>query len=636
MLDGRIDPRNQDLTDGDPEPMVAEAIVVEDGGQERPKKRKARKAPATPKAPASSNGHERAASAVATMVTEVTDLAVAEEPKKVRAYSLSEMLLQSGMVSVEQLARAQETAKREHLPLGRILVRDGLVLSREIATLMTFYLGLPMVDLRNQSIDPQAVSLLPEDLARKYIALPIQKDGNRLTVAMTDPTDLLLIQGLSARTGCSINPVIATHENVLEHIDIAYRLTQAPAEGASPGAPAPMARVTARLVQDAPPARVIDLLLHQALQDRASDIHIEGAEGRLRVRFRIDGILHDVMNLPAEMHPAILSRLKIMSGMNIAEKRRPQDGQFTAEVNNRKVDVRVAVSSTVGGEMAVLRLLDKKFTLLGLEQLGMNTHALEQYRKLLKLPYGMVIVCGPTGAGKSTTLYASILQTDRMELNVISLEDPVEYHISDTNQMQIHAEAGVTFATQLRSILRLDPDVILVGEIRDQETALIATQAALTGHLVLTSLHANDSVSALLRLRDLGVAPYLIASSVAGIVAQRMVRVVCAGCKAKMTRPIAEQKTYTAEMGDTQEQFVYGSGCNMCAQTGYHGRSGVFEIMTMSDAIRQLMLADAPRHQLWDQALKEGMVPLRKDGMLKVKQGITTPYEVMRVLFTLE
>ena len=342
------------------------------------------------------------------------------------------------------------------------------------------------------------------------------------------------------------------------------------------------------------------------------------------------------MSLPLELGPTIISRLKIMGGMNIAERRRPQDGQFTVDMQNRQIDVRVGVSSTVNGEMAVLRILDKGFSLFGLNQLGMSPQTLEQYRRLLRLPYGMIIICGPTGSGKSTTLYASILQMNRVEHNVISLEDPVEYRINDTNQTQVNTEAGITFASQLRSALRLDPDIILVGEIRDQETAVIATQAALTGHLVLTSLHSNDSASALVRLRDLGVAPYLIASSVAGVASQRMVRVVCSSCQTMTPRPDAEQKAYAAVMGEVQDQFIYGAGCNMCAQTGYRGRTGAYEILTMTDSIRRLFLADAGRDDLWQQALEEGLLPLRKDGMLKVKAGITTPYEVMRVLFSLE
>jgi general secretion pathway protein E len=300
------------------------------------------------------------------------------------------------------------------------------------------------------------------------------------------------------------------------------------------------------------------------------------------------------------------------------------------------VDVRTAISGTVNGEMAVLRLLEKQFNLRVLDQLGMRPHNVEQMRKLLHLPYGIIIVCGPTGAGKSTTLYASVLQMDRTEMNVISLEDPVEYRIPMANQMQVHPEAGVTFAGQLRSILRLDPDVILVGEIRDTETALIATQAALTGHLVLTSLHANDSISALLRLRDLGVAPYLIASSIAGIVSQRMVRKVCTNCGVMQPRPHAEQKAFEDELGVKQEQFVYGRGCNACAHTGYQGRTGVYEVMTMTDALRDLFMADAQREPLVTQAVADGMVPMRKDGMLKVQDGVTTPYEMVRVLFSLD
>jgi general secretion pathway protein E len=511
-------------------------------------------------------------------------------------------------------------------------------MSRDLATLTAVYLGLTMVDLKSEAIDHHAVALIPEDAARKHLVLGIKHSDNHLTVAMTDPTDLQLLQDLSARTGYIIEPVIAVAEDIQEQIDLSYRLTQPLKMEASLGEMSqPGERLTAKHLREALPTQVISMLLSQALQDRASDIHVEPSEARLRIRFRIDGLLHDVMALPMEMHPALISRLKIMSGMNIAERRRPQDGQLNFQAHNRTVDVRVAVANTATGEMAVLRLLDnKKFTLLTLGQLGIAGDALERYRKLLQLPYGMVIVCGPTGAGKSTTLYASVLQMDRVEMKVISIEDPVEYRISDANQMQVNHEAGISFATALRSILRLDPDVILVGEIRDQETASIATQAALTGHLVLTSLHANDSVSGLLRLRDLGVPPYLIASSLGGIVAQRMVRMACHNCKGLVQRPLAEQQAYTAELGEIQERFMYGSGCNICAQTGYHGRVGVFEIMTMSDQIRQLFLEDAPRHRLWEQAQKEGTRSIRHDGMLKVKSGITTPYEVMRVLFTLE
>ena len=499
------------------------------------------------------------------------------------------------------------------------------------------YMGVAMVDLRGEEIEPEAVSLLPVQLATRYVAMPIRVSGEYLTVAMTDPTDLRVLQDLSVRTGYRIQPVVATAEHIIEEIDLAYRSTRVtapPSEGDTGLAPV-RSRVTAGTLRESAPSEVVDLLVRQAIQDRASDLHIEPTDQHVRIRFRIDGLLHDVMALPLELHPTIISRLKIMSGMNIAERRRAQDGQFTVDLGDRTVDVRVAVSSTVDGEMAVLRLLEKQFSLMSLDQLGMGHDLAERFRSLLRLPFGIIAVCGPTGAGKSTTLYASILQMDRVEQNVISLEDPVEYKISDANQMQIHAEAGVTFATQLRSVLRLDPDVILVGEIRDEETALIATQAALTGHLVLTSLHANDAVSALLRLKDLGVPPYLIASSVQGIVAQRMVREVCHECRVLQHRPVTEQQAYEDVMGEHVEQFTYGAGCNTCAHTGYHGRTGCFEVLVMTDPMRNLFMNEAPREDLMAQAAADGMVPLRYDGMQKVKEGATTPYEMMRVLYNI-
>ena len=465
-----------------------------------------------------------------------------ETPRSSSPVSLAGMLVEAGILSPDQIAKVQEIARRERQSLGRILVRDGLVLSRDMATLIALYLGLTMVDLRSEYIDPKAIALVPEELARKHLVLAIKQHEGHLSVAMTDPTDLQLIQDLAARTGYIIEPVIATADDILEQIDLSYRLTQSLSVDTLPEEEGPAdERVTAKRLRDTLPTQVISLLLSQALQDRASDIHVEPTETLLRIRFRIDGILHEIMELPMEMHPALISRLKIMSGMNIAERRRPQDGQLNFEAQNRTVDVRVAVSNTANGEMCVLRLLDnKEFTLLSLDQLGFGGDALDSYRRLLQLPYGMVVICGPTGSGKSTTLYASVLQMDRSEKKVISIEDPVEYRISDASQMQVNHEAGISFATALRSILRLDPDVILVGEIRDQETAGIATQAALTGHLVLTSLHANDSVSGLLRLRDLGVPPYLIASSLGGLVAQRMVRLACSNCKEMSRRPLAE------------------------------------------------------------------------------------------------
>ena len=308
-----------------------------------------------------------------------------------------------------------------------------------------------------------------------------------------------------------------------------------------------------------------------------------------------------------------------------------QDGQLSFDGAEGRVDVRAAVASTVYGEMAVLRLLDnKKMVSVGLEQLGIQ-QGLEDFKAMLKLPQGMILVCGPTGSGKSTTLAASLMTLNRTELNVITVEDPVENEIPDANQMPINMEAGVTFASQLRAILRLDPDVILIGEIRDGETAQIATEASMTGHLVLSTVHANDSVSSLIRVRDLGVPGYMIASSLAGIVAQRMVRRVCTGCSKMVPAPMTEQRAFEEQTGESQDRFIYGTGCNACAQTGYQGRMGIYEVLKKTDDLVQLFLDEAPRHLLWEQTVKDGTIPLLKDGMLKVKQGLTTPYEVMRV-----
>lgn len=554
-----------------------------------------------------------------------------------RPTSLASMLVRAGAASEAQVKRAQDIARHDNIPFSKALVQEGLVLSQELATMTAAYMGIAMVDLRSTDIEPDAVSLLPESLAARYLAIPIRLRNGYLMVAMTDPTDLRVLQDLSLRTGYQIEPVIATAEHITEHVDLAYRSAAVATETLDGGTEmAPVrGRVTAGVLREAAPSEVVDLLVRQSIQDRASDLHIEPTDQQLRVRFRIDGLLHDVMSLPLEMHPTIISRLKIMASMNIAERRRPQDGQFTVDLGDRTVDVRAAISSTIHGEMAMLRLLEKQFSLMSLDQLGMRQELAERFRGLLRLPFGIIVVCGPTGAGKSTTLYASILQMNRVEQNVISLEDPVEYQISDANQMQIHTDAGVTFATQLRSILRLDPDVILVGEIRDEETALIATQAALTGHLVLTSLHANDAISALLRLKDLGVPPYLIASSIQGVVAQRMVREVCHECRVQQHRPVTEQRAYEEVMGEHVEQFAYGAGCNACAHTGYRGRLGVFEVLTMTDTIRNLFMAEASRDELTAQAGLDGMVPLRLDGMNKVKEGVTTPYEMLRVLYSI-
>jgi len=341
------------------------------------------------------------------------------------------------------------------------------------------------------------------------------------------------------------------------------------------------------------------------------------------------------MSLPVSVHSALISRIKIMAGMNIAERRRPQDGQISIKEGDRELDIRVATINTVHGEMAVLRLLNKSFALLSLSDLGFLPESLEQYRMMLKMPFGMILISGPTGSGKTTTLYASVNQMDNVERNVITIEDPVEYRFKSINQVQVNPTAAVTFAAGLRATMRLDPDVILVGEIRDSETARIAVQAALTGHLVLSSIHANDTAGVIYRLIDLGVEPFLVASAVIGVVAQRMVRRVCPNCSRVTTVPSEEQLSYEREMEEKRSQFVYGAGCNFCARTGYLGRTGIYEVMVLSEGLRRLILTGAGSDPIRKLALQEGLITLWHDGMMKVRAGVTTPYEVIRNVYTI-
>ncbi len=493
--------------------------------------------------------------------------------------------------------------------------------------------------LLRQAPQPEALQLIPEVLARRYSAIPLTKTGNTLQVAMADPTDILALEAFSIQSRMRIKPIAADAKEIREAIDFNYKgygeiekqvSSISVASGATDMKPAFDAAIDAPLVQ------ALKLIIDEAVKARASDIHIEPQEARLRVRYRIDGTLQDMMSLPLDIHSALISRVKILSNLNIADHHRAQDGQFSTEAKGRAIDVRVATSPSVHGEMAVLRLLDKSTATLGLPELGLLPESGEKFERMLKVPYGMILVSGPTGAGKTTTLYAAVISLDTMGRNIVTIEDPAEYRFEDINQIQVNPQAGITFASGLRSILRLDPDVILVGEIRDAETANIAVQAALTGHLMLSSIHANDTVGVLLRLIDLGVEPYLIASSIIGIVAQRMVRRICPDCTQLIDAPLVEQLAYEKEMGEKKTQFLYAAGCKSCAYTGYLGRIGIFEILVMSDNIRRMLINGASSADIRAQALKEGMVSMMNDGMHKVRAGITTPSEVLRSAYSAE
>ncbi len=491
----------------------------------------------------------------------------------------------------------------------------------------------PRAKLLKQLPQPEALQLIPEVMARRYNAIPLTISGRTMEVAMADPTDIFALEALAAQSRMRIKPVAATAQEIRDAIDFNYKSFGEIAEHISRiSIPAEETdeKVVLRAATDTPLVQALNLIIEEAIKARASDIHIEPQEDRVRIRYRIDGTLQDTMSLPISVHRALISRIKILAELNIADHFRPQDGQFSTKAKGREIDVRVATAPTVSGERSTLRLLDKSLATLGLPELGLLPDSLAKYEDMLKIPYGMILVSGPTGAGKTTTLYAAINSLDTQGRNIITIEDPAEYRFKDINQIQVNPQAGITFASGLRAILRLDPDVILVGEIRDAETANIAIQAALTGHLVLSSIHANDVAGVLTRLIDLKVEPFLVASAVIGVVAQRMVRCVCPDCSRPIETPLVEQIAYEKEMGEKQTKFLYGTGCKSCAYTGYLGRTGIFEILTTSDSTRTMVCNRDNSSVIREQALKDGMISMINDGMRKVKAGITTPSEVLR------
>ncbi len=551
--------------------------------------------------------------------------------------SLGEMLIEENLITAEQLDKALELQRRQGGKLSEVLVKQGLVKADELAAVLSVQLNVPLIDLKRHQVQPEALRLIPEDMARKHTLIPLDVVGDSLIVVMADPEDIHTIEDIKAQSRMRVEVALGIPSDIEQAINLSYRSSGEIDKQVSQFAPPveEAAEVTSELIARTPIAQSLDLLIAQAVRDRASDVHLEPQEDRLRIRYRIDGILHDMFSLPLTGRAPLVSRVKILAGMNIAEKRRPQDGQFSIEVEGRDVDIRAATMETACGERVALRILDKSLSLFTLPELGFLADALKKYRAMLNSPFGMILVGGPTGSGKTTTLYASINQLDANERNILTVEDPIEYRFMGINQTQVNPKAGITFASGLRAILRHDPDVILVGEIRDEDTASTAVQAALTGHLVLSSIHANDAVSVLFRLRDLGAEPYLISSTLVGIVAQRMVRRICTHCRAPSQPSIEEQIAYEEEMKEQPTTFYSGAGCNLCANTGYRGRTGLFELLVMSEEIRRMLLSNVSAGDIRAEALKEGMVTMKRDGMLKVKEGITSVSEVLRSVFSI-
>ena len=505
--------------------------------------------------------------------------------------------------------------------------------ARELATRH----AMELADLRTVTPDPAATALLDEATARRLTAIPLALRDDAVVIAVADPGDAVR-SALHEEIRRPLAVQLAARSDILWMIDRSFRALAGVDSRVKAFEAKELPRASLSTVEevsaDAPVVQIVQLMITQALRDRSSDVHIEPHDDRVRVRYRIDGALHDVLDLPGSIGPAVVSRIKILANLNIVERRRPQDGQISMDVEGHAVDIRVSTTAVVGGEKVVLRLLDKSRPLYTLERLGMPEHIAGRYRTQLRSPYGMVICAGPTGSGKTTTLYGSLGELNSPERNIMTIEDPVEYTFPSINQIQINESAGITFAGGLRSILRQDPDVILVGEVRDVETARIAVQSALTGHFVLSSLHATDAASALHRLLDMGIENFLVASSVSTVLSQRLVRRMCTHCR-EYYQPAAEELAFlTAIGGDTPlGGFVRGAGCNFCAHTGFLDRIGVYEMMPVTEGIRDLVLQKASHDELRKLACYEGMTTLQEEAARLVHDGVTTLAEAMRAIY---
>ena len=549
-----------------------------------------------------------------------------EEEKK-----LGDFLVEEGIITEDQLKEVLEEQKVTKEKLEEILLRKGWISSKELTRIKATISGVSTFDLSNYIISPQVINLIPKDIALKYKVIPVFKIENTLTVAMTNPNDVFVIDELAKITGCLIEPVLADEISIRKAQEQYYGTTDTIQEIIASLDKEKLTDIE-KLGKDSPVVKLVDFLITEAVQENASDIHIEPEEKFVSIRYRIDGILHRKLSLPKNAQPAIISRVKIMAGLDIAEKRLPQDGRILMKVGDKEIDLRVSTCPTVHGENVVLRILDKSSMIIGLENLGFPERELKIFEELISQPYGIILVTGPTGSGKTTTLYSALQRLNRDEVNIMTVEDPVEYQFPRMRQVQVNPKAGLTFASALRSFLRQDPDIIMVGEIRDLETTEIAIQAALTGHLVFSTLHTNDAPTAFTRLIEMGVEPFLVSSSILGVLAQRLVRKVCEKCKEEYKPSINLLKALGLENEVSQDiKFVKGKGCKLCSNTGYKGRTGIFELLKVTPQIRELILKRASADQIRELAKTQGMRTLREAAIEKLLLKITTPEEVMRV-----
>jgi len=548
---------------------------------------------------------------------------------------IGSVLVESGLVTPGDLQRARDRQAETGEPLTRVLVAEGMVGETELVKALGRHIGVDYINLADTVIDPAAAALIPETLARRYGVIPVRFEDDSLIVAMVDPGNVLVVDDVRAITGRRVVARIATRADVEDAIRRQGRYDESVSSLADMvGGDIPeddLSKVQAA-VEEAPIVKLVNTLISRAVNERASDIHIEPGEKDLRVRFRIDGVLHEIMSTPRSVSGAVVSRLKIMADLDIAERRVPQDGRVSIRVSGRPIDLRVATLPSIYGEKVVLRILDKEDAVLDLSELGFLPYSLARFEASYTKPYGAILVTGPTGSGKTTTLYSALHVLNRPEVNIITVEDPVEYRLPGITQVQVNRKAGLQFATVLKSILRSDPDIVLIGEVRDPETAKIAIEAALTGHLVLTTLHTNDAASSVGRLVDMGVEPYLVSSAVDSVLAQRLARRLCERCKEARTASPEVVRQMGYEPADGPVTLYYAVGCRMCSETGYRGRLAINEVMLVSEEIQRMAVERRPSDEIKRIAIEQGMKTLRLDGMDKARLGMTTLEEVLRVV----
>lgn len=542
---------------------------------------------------------------------------------------LGDLLVESNVIKPVELEEALKNKSRDE-KLGDYLIDHQLITEQQLIEVLEFQLGIPHVNLNQYSIDPELIQLVPKELAKRANLMPIRRDRNRLLVAMADPMDYFSIEELRMATGCQIEPSIAAKDDVFRTITKYYDLQESMEEALDDLVPTHLEDENQITDEDSPIVRLVNQIIANAVAQRASDIHFDPQETELKVRYRIDGVLSDERSLPKNMQNIITARVKIMGDLNITENRIPQDGRIKSVINFKPIDIRLSTLPTIYGEKIVMRVLDLSSTLNNLDALGFSTSNLKKFETMLKKPNGIVLVTGPTGSGKSSTLYAALNHLNDESINIITVEDPVEYQLAGINQIQVREEVGLTFATGLRSILRQDPDVIMIGEIRDMETAEIAIRSSLTGHLVLSTLHTNSAAESISRLLDMGIEPFLLSPSLVGVIAQRLVRRICRDCGELTTPTEYEQQIFTQyEVAITE--VMRGKGCPSCNHTGYRGRLAIHEVFVVSEEIRKHILLESGSMGIRQIAREQGDNTLLEDGLAKIGAGLTTIEEVLRV-----